>query len=189
MTVWPSTSLMFNRTFSVSRNRELTPIRGRNRIYPAPNNRHQQAFCYYTENMAVTSTSANGRPTDRPSQISKKHMDTGSLEELQTDEQRRIFDALSQVRKCGLESVLSLPQLVVCGDQWAGESSVLEGLTEIPFPRNDNLCTLFARIASTSFQYRVHMVFPLLLTSNHVQHKTLIATSQRRYLHLLKSYM
>jgi GTPase SAR1 family protein len=39
---------------------------------------------------------------------------------------------------------LSLPQLVVCGDQSAGKSSLLEALTEIPFPRNDNLCTRFA---------------------------------------------
>jgi hypothetical protein len=29
-------------------------------------------------------------------------------------------------------------------DQSAGKSSVLEAVTEIPFPRNDNLCTRFA---------------------------------------------
>lgn len=67
-----------------------------------------------------------------------------SLQDLQTEEQGRVLDTVSQIRKCGLESVLSLPQIVVCGDQSAGKSSVLEALTEIPFPRSDNLCTRFA---------------------------------------------
>ena len=69
---------------------------------------------------------------------------TASLEDLQTDEQRRVLDTVAQVRKCGLDSILSLPQLVVCGDQSAGKSFVLEALTEIPFPRNDNLYTRYA---------------------------------------------
>lgn len=69
---------------------------------------------------------------------------TSSLESFQTDEQRVILDTVSKVRKCGLDSILSLPQIVVCGDQSSGKSSLLEALTEIPFPRNDNLCTRFA---------------------------------------------
>ncbi|KAI1124878.1 interferon-induced GTP-binding protein Mx [Nemania abortiva] len=71
-------------------------------------------------------------------------MDSSMLGELQTAEQREILDTITQLRKCGLDTILSLPQLVVCGDQSAGKSSLLEALTEIPFPRNDSLCTRFA---------------------------------------------
>lgn len=66
------------------------------------------------------------------------------LEELQSEEQRRVLDIVSDIRKCGLDAVLSLPQIVVCGDQSSGKSSILEALTEIPFPRADNLCTRYA---------------------------------------------
>lgn len=84
--------------------------------------------------------SANGAATPKGEEVDI----TDSLKDLQSDEQGRVLDTVAQVRKCGLESVLSLPQLVVCGDQSAGKSSVLEALTEIPFPRNDNLCTRYA---------------------------------------------
>jgi GTPase SAR1 family protein len=63
---------------------------------------------------------------------------------LQTQNQRLILDTIAQVRKCGLQGIVALPQLVVCGDQSAGKSSVLEALTGIPFPRTDELCTRFA---------------------------------------------
>ncbi|KAI0139640.1 P-loop containing nucleoside triphosphate hydrolase protein [Xylariaceae sp. FL1272] len=67
-----------------------------------------------------------------------------TLEQLQSDDERQILDTITKIRKCGLDSDLSLPQLVVCGDQSSGKSSVLEALAEIPFPRSDNLCTRFA---------------------------------------------
>ncbi|KAI0156558.1 interferon-induced GTP-binding protein Mx [Xylariaceae sp. FL1272] len=71
-------------------------------------------------------------------------MESSPLGELQTAKQRRILDAITQLRKCGLDTILSLPQLVVCGDQLAGKSSLLTALTDIPFPKSDNMCTRFA---------------------------------------------
>lgn len=66
------------------------------------------------------------------------------LESLESAEQRALLNVVADMRKCGLEGIISLPQIVVCGDQSSGKSSVLEALTEIPFPRNDNLCTRYA---------------------------------------------
>ncbi|KAA8646751.1 dynamin family protein [Aspergillus tanneri] len=59
----------------------------------------------------------------------------------------RISERLNQVdcvRANGVGDHIPLPQLVVCGDQSAGKSSVLEGISGIPFPRQDGLCTRFA---------------------------------------------
>ncbi|KAJ4414972.1 hypothetical protein N0V82_007621 [Gnomoniopsis sp. IMI 355080] len=99
-----------------------------------------------SQDVVTTPSSGKQSPTNKnriTSMTAKMNLNP-SLRDLQTDEQRRILDIVSQIRKCGLDSVLSLPQIVVCGDQSAGKSSVLEALTEIPFPRSDNLCTRFA---------------------------------------------
>ena len=45
---------------------------------------------------------------------------------------------------CKAGEYFDLPQLVVVGDQSSGKSSVLEGLTSLPFPRDSGLCTRFA---------------------------------------------
>lgn len=69
---------------------------------------------------------------------------SASLDDLQSKEYRQILDMVDRLRTCGLGSILPLPQLVVCGDQSAGKSSVLEAITEVPFPRKENLCTRIA---------------------------------------------
>ncbi|KAE8551174.1 hypothetical protein EYB25_007410 [Talaromyces marneffei] len=50
---------------------------------------------------------------------------------------------IEKVRSNGVGELVALPQLAVCGDQSAGKSSVLEGITGIPFPRQEGLCTRF----------------------------------------------
>lgn len=45
---------------------------------------------------------------------------------------------------CNVGHYIDLPQIVVVGDQSSGKSSVLEGLTRLPFPRDSGLCTRFA---------------------------------------------
>ncbi|KAK2742471.1 hypothetical protein FQN57_005362 [Myotisia sp. PD_48] len=54
------------------------------------------------------------------------------------------LDKIDRLFACNVGQYVSLPQLVVVGDQSSGKSSVLEGLTGIPFPRDCGLCTRFA---------------------------------------------
>ncbi|KAF2479882.1 P-loop containing nucleoside triphosphate hydrolase protein [Neohortaea acidophila] len=73
-----------------------------------------------------------------------KNVTTTSLGSLQNKDSRQVMDIVDRLRRSGLSGELQLPQLVVCGDQSSGKSSVLEAITEIPFPRKENLCTRFA---------------------------------------------
>ncbi|KAF1822262.1 uncharacterized protein K489DRAFT_389167 [Dissoconium aciculare CBS 342.82] len=68
---------------------------------------------------------------------------TGSLNGLQSDKSAKRLKQISALRGLGIDNSIDLPQLVVCGDQSSGKSSVLEGLTGIPFPRDDGVCTRF----------------------------------------------
>ncbi|OJD16945.1 hypothetical protein AJ78_02927 [Emergomyces pasteurianus Ep9510] len=55
-----------------------------------------------------------------------------------------LLDRIDQLFACNVGDYIDLPQLVVVGDQSSGKSSVLEGLTKLPFPRQSGLCTRFA---------------------------------------------
>lgn len=70
--------------------------------------------------------------------------DLGNRSRLQSSKTSRRLNQIDQIRANGVGDHIALPQLVVCGDQSAGKSSVLEGISGIPFPRQDGLCTRFA---------------------------------------------
>ncbi|PYH45956.1 dynamin family protein [Aspergillus saccharolyticus JOP 1030-1] len=55
-----------------------------------------------------------------------------------------LLDKIDSLFACNVGEYIDLPQLVVVGDQSSGKSSVLEGLTRLPFPRDSGLCTRFA---------------------------------------------
>ncbi|KAI3114593.1 hypothetical protein CBS147330_9791 [Penicillium roqueforti] len=63
---------------------------------------------------------------------------------LQSSRTSQRLNQIDHVRANGVSDHVALPQLVVCSDQSAGKSSILEGISGIPFPREDGLYTRFA---------------------------------------------
>ncbi|KAK2811599.1 hypothetical protein FQN50_001941 [Emmonsiellopsis sp. PD_5] len=71
-------------------------------------------------------------------------LDTSGLAALRSSESQTLLDEIDSLRRRGISEFVFLPQIVVCGDQSSGKSSVLEAISGVPFPRNDTLCTRFA---------------------------------------------
>ena len=68
----------------------------------------------------------------------------GGLSRLHSSKSTLRLKQVAGLRACGIGDHVNLPQLVVCGDQSVGKNSVLEGLTGLPFPHQDGVCTKFA---------------------------------------------
>ncbi|KAF1925405.1 GTP-binding protein [Didymella exigua CBS 183.55] len=92
----------------------------------------------------MASSSTDGEASRAATPVDPNAITTSSLKALQSADQRKVMDIVDKLRRTGLSGIVELPQLVVCGDQSSGKSSVLEAITEIPFPRKENLCTRFA---------------------------------------------
>jgi len=69
---------------------------------------------------------------------------TTMVETLGSDKKLALLNDIDKLRSHGISQYVNLPQLIVCGDQSSGKSSVLEAISGIPFPTKDNLCTRFA---------------------------------------------
>lgn len=66
------------------------------------------------------------------------------VETLGSDKKLALLNDIDKLRSHGISQYVNLPQLIVCGDQSSGKSSVLDAISGIPFPTKDNLCTRFA---------------------------------------------
>ncbi|KAF4454053.1 dynamin family protein [Fusarium austroafricanum] len=56
----------------------------------------------------------------------------------------KILEILERIRQCNVSQDIDIPELVMCGKQSSGKSSVLEALTGLKFPKGDGgPCTRF----------------------------------------------
>lgn len=56
----------------------------------------------------------------------------------------KILKVLDKIRQCNINDAIDVPELVMCGKQSAGKSSVLEAITGLEFPKGDGgPCTRF----------------------------------------------
>ncbi|RMJ24443.1 dynamin GTPase [Aspergillus sp. HF37] len=70
-------------------------------------------------------------------------MEDEALHQLQ-HEQSKLLDKIDELRTIGVGGLVELPQLIVCGNQSSGKSSVLEAISRVRFPVKSNVCTRFA---------------------------------------------
>ncbi|KAH7021592.1 P-loop containing nucleoside triphosphate hydrolase protein [Microdochium trichocladiopsis] len=66
-----------------------------------------------------------------------------ALQGLCSKDRLDLMDAIDRLRSEGIDHLISLPQIIVVGDQSSGKSSVLEAISGVPFPARSSLCTRF----------------------------------------------
>jgi hypothetical protein len=97
-----------------------------------------------TEKMQIASPTSPiffEAPSRSPTVMQEQVTKIDTLDQLQTAEQVLLLDKIDELRNKGLSHHgISLPQLIVCGDQSSGKSSLLEGLTRLRFPTDDSKC-------------------------------------------------
>lgn len=65
-----------------------------------------------------------------------------TVSQLQSQEQAGLLDAIDQLRRENIDAEIGIPQIVVCGDQSSGKSSLLEAIAQVPFPAGSRAVTM-----------------------------------------------
>ncbi|OGM43949.1 dynamin family protein [Aspergillus bombycis] len=81
-----------------------------------------------------------------------------AMQQLQS-QQSKLLDRIDELRALGIGGLVELPQLIVCGNQSSGKSSVLEAISRVRFPAKSSCCTRFATevILRRSTQPKIHV--------------------------------
>ena len=69
--------------------------------------------------------------------------DAPVFDELLTSNQTALLDLIDKLRNHNVGDIIDFPQIIVCGDQSSGKSSVLEAISRVSFPKDSAVCTLF----------------------------------------------
>ena len=87
---------------------------------------------------------ASNSSTEANDRAEKAGLSSSWLSGLQDPRETKVLDIIDTLGQHDVHGELELPQLVVCGKQSSGKSSVLEAIARIPFPKGEMMCTKFA---------------------------------------------
>ncbi|TPX11618.1 uncharacterized protein E0L32_007597 [Thyridium curvatum] len=93
------------------------------------------------ETLPTTSPTASDGATEEEADLS---LSSSALDQLNNPEAKTLLDTIDSLRDLHIGDIVSLPQIIVVGDQSSGKSSVLEAISRMPFPVKGELCTRFA---------------------------------------------
>jgi GTP-binding protein EngB required for normal cell division len=100
----------------------------------------------------------------KPTEESRKLLENNPFDH---EKSRVLFNAVDKLRDWRAQDHVAIPQLVIVGGQSSGKSSLLKGLTDIPFPISGKCCTRFpTRIVSnrtapgTENSYKITIEMP-----------------------------
>lgn len=83
--------------------------------------------------------------TENPMPQDSRIFGQSALSQLTSYEQRDLLDAVDKLRRANISGEdFSIPQIVVCGEQSSGKSSVLEAISQLRFPVGVGTTTKFA---------------------------------------------
>ena len=80
---------------------------------------------------------------ERNGYVDEPGLYVGRLGDLQSFEERQIFELVDRLRDLDPKHRLELPYLVVCSSQSSRKSSILEAISSLQFPRGEGMKTKF----------------------------------------------